>query len=150
IANITQRKIGKRLNQGLLIHWILRQHKPGIDETAILAYFEMQVCALRVAGAASRTDPLTRADARAHAHTDTAQVGIEGRIAIPVIDLNDVAISIVIATLRHGDDTAIGSIHRCALAGSDIDAKVPRPVIIARNGVIIRRPYKRSASNRAA
>ena len=82
----------------------LWENEPGVDEAAALTDFEVQVCALRVTGVAGRTNPLASIHALAWTHADHAQVSIYSGIAIAVVDLDNVAVSVVITALSHSDD----------------------------------------------
>ena len=67
-----------------------------------------------------------------------------------MIDLDHIAIAIIVAALRHGDHAAICGIHRRALSSGNINAEMPGPVIIAGEAVSISRPGKPSASDSSA
>src|SRR5688572_23641638 len=76
-------------------------------------------------------------------------MGVNGRISISVIDLDYVAITIVVTALCHRDHAAICRVDRRACPGSNIDAEMPRPVIIAGETMSIGRPGKTSTADSA-
>ena len=60
-----------------------------------------------------------------------------------MIDLDDIAVSVIVSALRHRDHARIGCVDRRALAGSDVDAQVSRPVIVPRKVVVVSQPGSR-------
>src|SRR5215216_2844625 len=67
-----------------------------------------------------------------------------------MIDLNYVAIAIIVATLCHCDHATVCSIHRGAFTRRNVNAEMSGPVIIAGKRVSISRPDKATATYRTS
>ena len=105
----------------------------------------MQVRAGRIAGAAAQANILALADTLPTARIDLAQMGIQGLIAISVVDGDSITVAARCPAREH-DHARIGSRDGLSHSGANIDGQVPRPVVIARNRVIDRGPDKRSGA----
>src|SRR5512141_404142 len=100
---------------------------------------------LRVTGVARCGDLLTCADTLTDAYKNRAQVGIDRGITVAMVNLDHVAIAIIVASLCHGHYAASCRVDRSTLTCGDINAEVAGPVIIARKAVCVSGPDKSTA-----
>ena len=108
----------------------------------------------RITGAASQANPGTSGNRFARHDIDLTQVAIDRQVAVIMVDHNHVAIASIPATLCDGDRACRSSPNRGTQSGSNIDARMARPEIIAGQIMIAGRPNKtipdRSGATRVA
>ena len=115
-------------------HLRWRKDIPGIDKTPRVAHFKVEVRAGGIAGVAPDPDRLTFADMLAAARNDRSQVGIQGLVAVAMIDHDHIAIAPICPTGKY-DHAAVCGKDRQAISGSQIQAQVACPIIIADQGM---------------
>src|SRR5579859_4404815 len=98
-----------------------RQHRPRIDEGALVVQLKVQVRARRVAGAAGKANQAALEHALAADDVPLAQVAIDALPAVAVVDDHQVAEAKAVGA-GVDDDAAVGGIDWVAQVSANIDA----------------------------
>ena len=99
---------------------------------AAVAQLEVQMRPRAPAGAAGDRDPLAARDVLAHAHSRGGQVGVERRVPIAGIHLDELAVALVAARLADaGDESGRRRGHAQRAQDPDVEAGMPATSVLA-------------------
>jgi hypothetical protein len=102
----------------------LRKNKIGVNKTTLETDLEVKVRASGTTGTAGVPNGLPLVNILSADHVKAAQMGIQGMIAIAMVDHDHIAITTA-DTSRVDDHTAVGSIDWSPGASGNINTQVP-------------------------